>query len=222
MYKIDASGHVSNEFSDGNPLTGQEATILDAAFANEQMYEIINVILHAGIALNKGTRTQLRDAIIAIAAGGGVAVTAQGVSIDDGGGYFSPGPYNVEAALQFLAEFAANGSFASSRFRRQVIQLTGAANNAVAGHLENLLEADHGSATTYTIPVDGTLTAPVGSTITLFQKGAGKVEVVAAAGVTLYKPVAFNAKSMQQHAAIVLAKVAADTWRLGGTLEAAA
>ena len=221
MYKIDASGHVSNEFSDGNPLIGQEATVLDAAFANEQMYEIINVILHAGITLNKGTRTQLRDAIIAIATGGGAAVTAEGVSIDDGGGYF-PGPYNVEAALQFLAEFAANGTFASSRFRRQVVQLTGAANNAVAGHLENLVEVDHSSTTAYTIPVDGTLTAPVGSTITLFQKGAGKIEVLAGVGTTLYKPAAFNAKSMQQHAAIVLAKVAANTWRLGGTLEAAA
>lgn len=221
MYKIDASGHVSNEFSDGNPLIGQEATMLDAAFANEQMYEIINVILHAGITLNKGTRTQLRDAIIAIATGGGAAVTAEGVSIDDGGGYF-PAPYNVEAALQFLAEFVANGTFASSRFRRQVVQLTGAANNAVTGHLENLVEVDHASATAYTIPADDTLTAPVGSTITLFQKGAGKIEVLAGVGATLYKPAAFNAKSMQQHAAIVLAKVAANTWRLGGTLEAAA
>lgn len=221
MYRIDASGHVSNEFSDGNPLIGQEATILDAGFANEQMYEIINVILHAGIALNKGTRTQLRDAIIAIATGGGVAVIAEAVSIDDAAGYF-PAPYNVEAALQFLAEFAANGTFASSRFRRQVVQLTGAANNAVAGHLENYVEVSHGSASVYTVLPDVTLTAAIGSTVMIFQVGAGKVEVVGGSGVTIYKPAAFTAKSMQQHAAMVLAKVAANTWRLGGTLEAAA
>ena len=34
MHKIDTNDHVANEFSDGNPLTGQEATVLDAAFAN--------------------------------------------------------------------------------------------------------------------------------------------------------------------------------------------
>ena len=221
MHKIDASGHVANEFTDGNPLTGQEATMVDAAFANAVMYELVNVILYAGISLSKGTNTQLRDAIVAIATGGGEAVTAEGVSVVDTGGNF---PEEVDNVEECLAELAARiaGTFAASKIRRSVVQLSGAANNAVSGHLENYVEVSHGSASVYTVPLDDTLTAPIGSTIMLFLVGAGKVEVVGASGVTIYKPAAFTAKSMQQHAAIVLAKVAANTWRLGGTLEAAA
>ncbi len=68
MYKTDASGNVGNEFSESG-----SSTRVDAAFMNELMYEIINVLVAASIAPVKGTRTQLRDSINAlIAASGGV------------------------------------------------------------------------------------------------------------------------------------------------------
>ena len=221
MHKIDTTGHVLNRFSDGNPLTGQPATVVDASIMNALVDELVYVIEQAGITLVKGTNTQLRAAILAMITGGGEEITAESVSVLDSGGNFAEGIDNVEECLAELAARIAS-TFAASKIRRSVVALSGAANNAVVGHLENYVEVSHGSATVYTVPPDDTLTAAIGSTIMLFQVGAGKVEVVGASGVTIYRPAAFNAKSMQQHAAMVLAKVAANTWRLGGTLEAAA
>jgi hypothetical protein len=220
MHKIDTDGHVANEFSDGNPLTGQEATILDAAMANAIMYEIINVILHAGITLEKGTNDQLRDAIIAIATGGGEAVTAAGVSIADAGSYFTG--VNVEAALQELGASRADDTYAASRIRRNVIALSGATQQTETSHWEQVLEISHSSAVTYTVRPDASATAPIGASITIFQAGGGQVEIVQGSGVTVHKGASFNRKSMEQHASMVLVKVAANTWRLGGMLEAAA
>ena len=48
------------------------------------------------------------------------------------------------------------------------------------------------------------------------------MEVVAAGGVTLKKPASFNAKTLQQHASLVIIKTAANTWRVGSMMEAAA
>lgn len=68
MYKTDAAGNVANEFSEAG-----SSTRVDAAFMNEIMYEILNVLVAASITPVKGTRTQLRDAINSlIAAAGGV------------------------------------------------------------------------------------------------------------------------------------------------------
>jgi hypothetical protein len=221
MHKVDAPGHLNNEFSDGNPLTGQEATMVDAAFMNAIMYEIINVILFAEMTLEKGTNTQLRDAIISIATGGGSSVAASGVSIDDAAGYFS-GLLNVEEALQALGEFMQSGTFAAARSRREVLQLTGAAHLLVAGHYERIIEISHGSACTYTVRADADVAFPIGGTITIFQAGGGQVEIVQAAGVTVQKGASFTRKTLEQHSSVVLVKVAANTWRMGGIMEAAA
>ncbi|MBL8260944.1 MAG: hypothetical protein JNM58_00865 [Xanthomonadaceae bacterium] len=220
MYKTDAPGHDDNEFTDGNPLTGTPATVLDAAFMNEVMYELINVLLAAGITPTKGVRTQLLDAIISIAAGGGEAVTAAGVSVEDAGDYFAG--TNVEDVLQELGAVIATGTYAASRIRRGVVALAGASHQTDAAHWEQVLEISHGSAATYTVRPDADANAPVGTSITVFQTGGGQVEVVQGSGVTVHKGASFNRKSMEQHASMVLVKVAANTWRLGGMLEAAA
>ncbi len=68
MYKTDAAGNVSNEFSEAG-----SSTRVDAAFMNEVMYELLNVVLAGPLVPTKGTRTQVRDAIaLMIAAAGGV------------------------------------------------------------------------------------------------------------------------------------------------------
>lgn len=66
MYKTDAAGNVSNEFSEAG-----SSTRVDAAFMNEIMYEILNVLVAASITPVKGTRTQLRDAINSLIAASG-------------------------------------------------------------------------------------------------------------------------------------------------------
>lgn len=221
MYRIDAPGATEdNRFTDGNPATGTPATVVEAAWLNAVQEEIIAVLVEAGITPSKLSTTQLRDAIIAIATGGGSTIVASAVPIADAGSYFAGS--EVEAALQELGAAIASGTTAANRIRRSVIQLTGAANNMANTHFENVVEISHSAATQYTILQDSTLSPPVGTTITLFQAGAGKVEAVAGSGVTLYKPGSFNAKTLEQHAAIVLVKVAANTWRVGGTMEAAA
>ncbi|HEY1136562.1 MAG TPA: hypothetical protein VGE64_03635 [Xanthomonadaceae bacterium] len=221
MYKTDAPGHDNNEFTDGNPLTGTPATVLDAAFMNEVMYELINVLVHASITPTKGTRTQLRDAIISIATGGGEAVTAAGVSIADAGNFFDEED-NVEEALQYLAAAIANDTYSASRIRRTVVALSGATQQTETSHWEQVLEISHSGAATYTVRPDASANAPIGTSITIFQTGGGQIEIVQGSGVTVHKGASFNRKSMEQHASMVLVKVAANTWRLGGMLEAAA
>lgn len=64
MHRIDASGHSSNLFTDGNPSGGIEATVVDDDWLNAVQEEIVNAILtRAGITLVKGTNTQLATAL---------------------------------------------------------------------------------------------------------------------------------------------------------------
>lgn len=220
MQRTNAPYHDSNRFTDGNPLTGQRATYVDAAIMNAIVDELVYVIEQAGITLEPGNSTQLRAAIVSMIAGGGDTISADAVSINDAAGYF-PGLVNVEEALQALGAFMQSGTFAAARSRREVLQLTGAAHVLVAGHYERILEISHGSACTYTVRADTDVAFPIGGTITIFQAGGGQVEIVQAAGVTVQKGASFTRKTLEQHASVVLVKTAANTWRIGGMLEAA-
>lgn len=61
-------------FSRGNPGGGVPATIVTDDWANAVQEEICHSIEHAGLTLSKTDRTQLRQAIVAIAAGSAKAV----------------------------------------------------------------------------------------------------------------------------------------------------
>jgi hypothetical protein len=221
MQRTTAQYHVGNRFTDGNPLTGQRATYVDAAIMNALVDELVHVIEEAGLTLEPGNNTQLRQAILTMITGGGAEITAESVSIDDAGGYFS-GLVNVEEALQALGAFMQSGTFAAARSRREVLQLAGVAHQLVAGHYERIIEISHGSACTYTVRDDADVAFPIGGTITIFQAGGGQVEIVQAAGVTVQKGASFMRKTLEQHSSIVLVKTAANTWRMGGIMEAAA
>jgi hypothetical protein len=94
MYQIDVSTAVASMptpaaygtpgfFTNGNPGTGQPATIVPADFLNAVMVELINVVTAGGLALDKGSFTQLRDAIINMIAdgvGGGGTSTVTNVT----------------------------------------------------------------------------------------------------------------------------------------------
>lgn len=69
MHRIDTSGNVNNRFHPGNPATGQQATLIDQDWLNAVQEEIVNVILQANLSLEKGTNTQLAEAIVALIAG---------------------------------------------------------------------------------------------------------------------------------------------------------
>lgn len=220
MHRIDGEGAtVDNRFSEGNPATGAIATAVTADWANAVQEEIVAVITAAGIPLAKADNAQLLAAILSLIAGGGAAVAAAGVSVEDAGGYFAG--IEVESALQQLATKLYAGTINANQIIRSVLTLNGAAFQTEAAHVENILELSNATAITYTVRLASVYDAPIGAAITLSQAGAGKVSVVGAVGVTIKKPVGFNAATLGQDATIVLYKVSANTWRLGGMLEAA-
>lgn len=221
MQRTNAPYHVDNRFTDGNPLTGQKATYVDAAIMNALVDEMVYVIEQAGITLEAGNNTQLRAAIVSMIAGGGETITADAVSINDAGGYF-PDLVNVEEALQALGDFVQFGTFSAERSRRSVIQLSGSAHLLAAEHFERVIEISHTASCTYTVRADADVVFPIGGSITIFQAGGGQVEIVQAAGVTVLKGASFNRKTLEQHSSVVLVKTGANTWRMGGILETAA
>lgn len=94
MYRIDSVGSVDGRFQEGNPAIGQKATLLPADWLNEVQEELAYLIEQVGIALVKGDRTQVYDAIVALVTGavgdgsGAVPVTRQvtGGGLVTGGG----------------------------------------------------------------------------------------------------------------------------------------
>lgn len=220
MHRIDGEGAtVDNKFTEGNPSTGLIATEVTADWLNSIQEEIIRVLTEAGITPIKTNDGQLFEAIQSLIAGGGVAVTADGVSIADAGNFFTG--TEVEAALQQLATQLYNGTISSNKIRRQVVELSGASFQTEVQHAENILEISHATAITYTIQPDSALSLPIGTAIQFAQAGGGKINFSAGSGVTLLKGASFNARTMEQNAIAVLIKRAANTWRLGGALEAA-
>lgn len=64
MHRIDADSHVTNLFNPGDPLVPRAATQVDHHWLNAVQEELANAITAAGVALVKGTNTQLRDAVV--------------------------------------------------------------------------------------------------------------------------------------------------------------
>lgn len=70
MHKIDGPGAtVDNEFTDGDPVRGIQATLVTDDWLNDVQGEIISVLEDQSITPVKGTRNQLLTAIKAIFAG---------------------------------------------------------------------------------------------------------------------------------------------------------
>jgi len=69
-------GAVVGYFNPGDPQTGVPATNFSPYWLNAVQEELVAVIAAAGIALDKATRTQLRDAIQKLNNGGSGGVTA--------------------------------------------------------------------------------------------------------------------------------------------------
>lgn len=220
MHRIDGAGAtVDKKFTEGNAGTGTPATTLTADWGNAVQEEIAHVIEQSGTALNKATNTQLYTAIQALIAagggGGGGATTALAVSIADAGEHYDG--TNVEAALQ---EIAIRMDALDTEPLNAIIPLGGATQSSVS-HANALLEITSAIEVNYTIRPDADADLPIRTAIHVAQAGAGKIAFVAGVGVTLKKGASFNAKTMEQEAIAVLIKTAANTWRLGGALEAA-
>lgn len=114
MHRIDANGHVANQFTEGNPAIGQQATQVSAAWLNDVQENIAYAIEQAGIALVKGDGQQLYEALVAmisgvVGTGGGSTPTTRQIltaGLATGGGNFSA-DRTITVAIATLAEVAA-------------------------------------------------------------------------------------------------------------------
>lgn len=205
-------------FTNGSPSTGVPATIPGADWANAIQEEIAAVVEAAAIPLDKDNNSQLLAAIVALITGGGTALSAEDIPIADAGGYFAGA--NVELALQQLGLSVLSGTVVASRLRRSIVSLVASAQTENA-HAEAVVEMTNAADMNYTVRPDAALNLPIGTAIEIVQGGAGKVTFVAGAGVTIKRCALFELATLGQDGIAVLVKVAADTWRLGGMLEAA-
>lgn len=100
--------------------------------------------------------------------------------------------------------------------------------NAQTGTTYTLVLADapdivvslaNAGAITLTVPANADAAIPVGSTVSVWQKGAGQVSVVGDTGVTILTPTTATASLKEQGSWASLLKVDTNTWALVGDLE---
>lgn len=80
-----------------------------------------------------------------------------------------------------------------------------------------VVEGTDASAQTFTIPANSSVAFPVGTTIEVFQDGAGQITIAGASGVTLRSD-GGNVSTTGQYATIGLRQRATDEWVLSGDL----
>ena len=68
-----------------------------------------------------------------------------------------------------------------------------------------------------TIPTNASVAIPIGSVVNVIQKGVGRINYQAANGVTILSP-SSQVSSAGQNFSNILAKIAADTWHIEGSL----
>jgi hypothetical protein len=83
---------------------------------------------------------------------------------------------------------------------------------------DSLIEVSSSSATTVTIPADGTLNFPVGTSLDILQTGSGQVTIAGAGGVTVNATPGLKLRT--QWSSATLFKRAANTWVVYGDLTA--
>lgn len=88
MHRTDAPGNASGLFSPGNPLSGQEATMVDHDIMNAFQENICLLIETAGLSLEKGNHAQLRLAVAAMIAGSTISaatILSRLITVDGSG-----------------------------------------------------------------------------------------------------------------------------------------
>lgn len=81
-----------------------------------------------------------------------------------------------------------------------------------------IIEINKGTATTLTIPADGTVNYPVGTTLDIIQTGSGQVTIAGAGGVTVNATPGLKLRT--QWSSATLLKRASNTWLVFGDLSA--
>jgi hypothetical protein len=101
--------------------------------------------------------------------------------------------------------------------RPAVRQESGGTYTLAAADQHTILGLSDGSGVTLTLPSDSAASIPVGAVFTLWQAGAGGVELVPGSGATLTSSAA-NDKTDSQGAVFHVVKVAPNSWLAWGEL----
>ncbi len=83
-----------------------------------------------------------------------------------------------------------------------------------------VIQMNVGSANNFTVPPNSSVAFPVGSFLEVWQQGSGQTTVVAGSGVTILYDADDALKLKGQNSGCSLRKVATNTWRLIGKMEA--
>lgn len=97
---------------------------------------------------------------------------------------------------------------------------TGTTYTLVLGDRAKLITMNNASANTLTIPTNASVAFPIGTSVIIRQIGAGATTVTADTGVTLDGTSAGSATASAQYKAIVITKVATNTWYIDGAVGA--
>jgi hypothetical protein len=88
----------------------------------------------------------------------------------------------------------------------------------VLADAENAVAMNVGSANNLTVPPNSSVAFPIGTSVLVYQEGAGTTSIVAGAGVTINRRAGLTLNLAGQHAVATLIKRGTDTWALTGDL----
>jgi Major tropism determinant N-terminal domain len=131
------------------------------------------------------------------------ALTNKTITLTSGGATFSDGTVQVTAGVPSLTTISAK---------------TASYTLAALTERDTIIEIANASATTLTIPLDSTLSFPVGTTIDIIQTSTGQVTIAGASGVTVNATPGLKLRT--QWSSATLLKRAANTWLVYGDLSA--
>lgn len=132
----------------------------------------------------------------------------------------------VELVVSPSAPQAGDAALVNRGGSPAMVDITTVSGNAQTGTTYTLALADaahfvtmdNGSANTLTIPANAAVAFPVGTVITVGQKGAGTTTIDATTGVTLNGVSGGQGDISAQWATVMLRKTATDTWEAWGSI----
>jgi len=214
-----------------NSASPTTITVNTGLFAAGDTVQIQN--LGAGVlTVTAGTATVSTSSVLALQQydGGFLYFTATGTAI-----YFAWDAADSSAAAagtltgttlasnvvnSSLTSFGTSPVLTSPQINLSLNAQTGTTYTFVLADNGKLVTASNASAQTYTIPLNASVSYPVGAQINVIQIGAGQVTVVGTGGVTIASNAATSAtpKCRNQYAALTCIKVATDTWYVIGDI----
>jgi hypothetical protein len=126
--------------------------------------------------------------------------------------------HNAAQTLTAPQQVQARANILASPLRPTQTDIAGTSHTFALANEGQIVVSLSGSATAFTIPLNGTTPFPVGSIIGAEQHGAGVLSIQATAGVTLNGVNGATVPLTKQWGAVAVRKIATDSWVLIGAI----